>query len=168
MGLGPGLHKVGFKPAGAASDGMFEPLVSSQMQGLAMTPRQTSARTTGSESASAGPAAADRRRHPRTACEIDAKVTEVTDGTPGSNWPAKVVDLSRGGAGLRCQHKATVGIDVLIELRGDGAALGQLLFGTVRHTREAQPGEYSVGVEFRAVPNTPAIRAWQARRRSLR
>jgi PilZ domain len=134
-----------------------------------MTPKQTSARPTGSESAStSSPTAPDRRRHPRTACEIDAKVTELADGTPGSNWPAKVVDLSRGGAGLRCQHKATVGIDVLIELRGDGAALGQLLFGTVRHTREAQPGEFSVGVEFRAVPNTPTIRAWQARRRSLR
>jgi hypothetical protein len=106
----------------------------------------------------------NRRRFDRVACTKSVRVTEMDGfGNPTSTWDCRIVDLSRGGTGLRSRRMIHTGRSVIIEVPGvDGAT--KVLYGVVRQCRYAEGEGYAVGVEFRALPAGQGIRQWLAGR----
>lgn len=105
-----------------------------------------------------------RRRFERVEYTKAVRITEVDDfGNPTSSWECRIVDLSRGGVGIRSRRMVHQGRAVLIEVPGvEGTT--KLLYGVVRQCRYAEGEGYAVGVEFKAVPQTQTIRLWLTNR----
>jgi hypothetical protein len=105
-------------------------------------------------------AAANRRRFERLNYLKCVRLTELDDfGNPAASWECRVVDLSRGGLGVRSRRMVHKGRSILIEFP-NVAGKTKLLFGVVRQSRYAEGEGYVIGVEFQAIPKTPAVRSW--------
>jgi hypothetical protein len=116
-------------------------------------------------SRSSDPIGASRREFDRYALDRPAYITELDQfGNPGPTWKVRVVDLSRGGVGIRSRRMVHQGRAVLIELEGGEPGRSKLLSGIVRQSRYAEGEGYAIGVLFRAVPNTSAVRQWLSSR----
>jgi hypothetical protein len=79
------------------------------------------------------------RREPRIPIEISARLT--TSDLPGS-IPAKVVDISRSGLGLRVPRNIPVGVGVIVELHSG------IAFGEVRHSSKKTKDSWRVGLSL--------------------
>lgn len=79
------------------------------------------------------------RREPRIPIEIGARVT--TSDLPGS-FPAKVVDISRSGLGLKVPRNIAVGVGVIVELNSG------IAFGEVRHCSKKTKDTWRVGLSL--------------------
>lgn len=79
------------------------------------------------------------RREPRIPIEISARVT--TSNMPGS-MPAKLVDISRSGLGLRVPQNIPTGIGVIVELNSG------IAFGEVRHCSKKGKDTWRVGLSL--------------------
>ena len=105
-------------------------------------------------------AASNRRRFERVGYNKNVRVTELDDfGHPAADWECRVVDLSRGGIGVRSRRMVHKGRSILIEFANVNGAT-KVLFGVVRQSRYAEGEGYVIGVEFQAVPKTQSIRVW--------
>jgi hypothetical protein len=112
-----------------------------------------------------GPELGNRRQFERHAVDRPAKVTEMDEfGNPGPCWLCRLVDISRGGLGVRSKRMVHMGRGVLIELDGATPAATKLLYGVVRQSRYVESEGYAVGVQFRSVPTTSAVRNWLSMR----
>lgn len=81
----------------------------------------------------------EARREPRIPVEISARVT--TSGSPGS-IPAKVVDISRSGLGLKLSRSIPVGSGAIVELQSG------IAFGEVRHCSLKAKDTWRVGLSL--------------------
>jgi hypothetical protein len=107
----------------------------------------------------------NRRQFERHSVDRPAKVTEMDEfGNPGPCWLCRLVDISRGGLGIRSKRMVHMGRGVLIELDGTTPASTKLLYGVVRQSRYVESEGYAVGVQFRSVPTTSAVRNWLSMR----
>jgi hypothetical protein len=107
----------------------------------------------------------NRRQFERHPVDRPAKVTEMDEfGNPGPCWLCRLVDISRGGLGIRSKRMVHMGRGVLIELDGATPGAGKLLYGVVRQSRYVESEGYAVGVQFRSVPTTSAVRNWLSMR----
>jgi hypothetical protein len=115
--------------------------------------------------ASPGADLSNRRQFERHPVDRPAKVTEMDEfGNPGPCWLCRLVDISRGGLGVRSKRMVHMGRGVLIELDGATPAATKLLYGVVRQSRYVESEGYAVGVQFRSVPTTSAVRNWLSMR----
>src|SRR5690606_28447665 len=88
-------------------------------------------------------AAANRRLFERHPVDFRARVTELDQfGNPGMSWECRLVDVSRGGIGLRSRRMSYQGRHMLVEVE---RARGQvkLLFGVVRQSRYSEGEGYA-------------------------
>jgi hypothetical protein len=109
--------------------------------------------------------AAKRREFDRLSFESTAILTELDEfGNPGASWSVKVSDLSRSGLGIRSRRMVHLGRRVLLELHTAQSHTTKVLFGTVRQSRYSEGEGYVVGVAFKALPATAAIRNWLSSR----
>ena len=108
---------------------------------------------------------AERRAHPRTRCELAARVTEF-DPHRGAHatWRARVVDVGRGGLCLRSRRPVAQGASLIIEVRSGKKRSLRVLFGVVRYARHAESVEHALGVSFRALPRSAEMKRWMAGR----
>jgi hypothetical protein len=110
-------------------------------------------------------AGSNRRQFERHAMDRPARVTEMDEfGNPGPCWLCRIVDVSRGGMGLRSKRMVHVGRGMLVEIDGIPPAQTKLLFGLVRQSRYAEGEGYAVGIQFKALPATTSVRNWMAAR----
>lgn len=79
------------------------------------------------------------RREPRIPIEINARVT--TSDLPAS-IPAKVIDISRSGLGLRVPRNIPVGVGVIVELQSG------IAFGEIRHCNKQGKDSWRVGLSL--------------------
>lgn len=79
------------------------------------------------------------RREPRIPIEINARLT--TADLPGS-IPAKLVDISRSGLGLRVPRDIPPGVGVIVELQSG------IAFGEVRHSSKKGKDSWRVGLSL--------------------
>lgn len=79
------------------------------------------------------------RREPRIPLEINARLN--TPDSPNS-IPAKVVDLSRSGLGLKVPRPIPHGTGVIVELHNG------IAFGEVRHCAQLGKGSWRVGLSL--------------------
>jgi hypothetical protein len=102
--------------------------------------------------------------HERHAVDFAATVTELDHrGQPGASWDCRLIDISRGGVGLRSRRMSFQGRQLLIEVE-QSPGTAKLLFGVVRQSRYSAGEGYAIGVEFRTMPRNSAIRNWLAQR----
>jgi hypothetical protein len=103
----------------------------------------------------------DRRQHERFGLDHPGRITEVDQfGNPTQTWNVRIVDLSRGGMGVRSRRMVHVGKAVLVECSTAEPGGRKLLYGMVKQSRYSEGEGYAIGVQFREVPNTAAIRNW--------
>lgn len=79
------------------------------------------------------------RREPRIPIEISARLT--TSDLPGS-MPAKVVDISRSGLGLKVPRNIPMGVGVIVELQSG------IAFGEVRHCSNQGKDTWRIGLSL--------------------
>jgi len=79
------------------------------------------------------------RREPRIPIELNARLT--TSDLPGS-MPAKVVDISRSGLGLKVPRDIPAGVGVIVELQSG------IAFGEVRHCSKKAKDSWRVGLSL--------------------
>ena len=79
------------------------------------------------------------RREPRIPIEVNARVT--TSDAPGS-VPAKLIDISRSGLGLRVPRNIPIGVGVIVELHTG------IAFGEVRHCSQRGKDNWRVGLSL--------------------
>lgn len=107
------------------------------------------------------PGQASRRDFDRYALDRPGRLTEIDQfGNPGATWKVRVVDLSRGGVGIRSRRMVHLGRMVMVELDTAEPGRCKLLYGVVRQSRYAEGEGYAVGVQLRAIPQSTSIRAW--------
>jgi hypothetical protein len=106
----------------------------------------------------------NRRLFDRHTVDVPVTVTEIGDrGHPSDSWECRLIDISRGGIGLRSRRMSFQGRQLLVEVE-QSAGIAKVLFGVVRQSRYSQGIGYAIGVEFRTLPQSPAIRNWLAQR----
>ena len=109
------------------------------------------------------PKASNRRRFERVPLDRSGALTELNEmGDPGASWPCRLVDLSRGGMGLRSRRMVHLGRLVLLVVVLGPDTPPKLLCGEVRQCRYVQGEGYVIGVLFRAPPPTATVKAWLA------
>jgi hypothetical protein len=110
----------------------------------------------------------ERRRFPRIAVDKPATVTEMDEhGNPGPAWPCRVVNVSRGGLGVRSRRLVHSGRRILVKFAATAGAPVKVLYGVVRHCEYAQGEGYAAGIEFQAAPASKAVQDWLARQGPL-
>jgi hypothetical protein len=106
----------------------------------------------------------NRRTFERHGMDRQAHLTELDEfGNPGTTWKVRVVDLSRGGVGIRSRRMVHMGRSVLVEFDCEPGRR-RLLFGVVKHSRYAEGEGYALGVQLKAVPSTSAVQHWMLAR----
>ncbi len=63
-------------------------------------------------------------------------------------WPARVLNLSTGGVGLRLEQAVEVGRFVLVELVSASGVFSRLLLTRIVHVHQHADGEHVLGGEF--------------------
>jgi hypothetical protein len=107
---------------------------------------------------------AERRRFERLYADKTVRITELDGfGNPGATWECRVVDISRGGLGMRSRRMVHCGRNVIIEVPNVGGRT-KVLCGTVRQSRYAEGEGYVVGLQFIEVPQSHAVRSWMTQR----
>lgn len=104
----------------------------------------------------------DRRRFNRAAMDKIATLMELDEfGDAGPAWECRIVDLSRGGMGLRSRRMVHEGrfVFVIVEMGGPDTPR-KMLCGMVRKCRYSSGEGFAVGVLFRAPPQTLPVKAW--------
>jgi hypothetical protein len=81
----------------------------------------------------------ETRREPRIPIEISARLT--TSDLPGS-IPARVVDISRSGLGLKVPRNIPAGVGVIVELQSG------IAFGEVRHCSKKGKESWQIGLSL--------------------
>lgn len=115
----------------------------------------------GSEIPALDPLGSNRRRFERVGFLKSVQVTELDDfANPGASWDCRVVDLSRGGLGLRSRRMVHKGRCMLVEVAGLEGQKSKVLFGVVRQSRYAEGEGYAIGLEFKSMPKTASVRLW--------
>jgi hypothetical protein len=105
----------------------------------------------------------ERRIFERLALDKASIITELDEfGNPGASWSCRIVDLSRGGLGLRSRRMVHQGRCLFIRIDLGKNRPAKLLFGVVKQSRYSEGEGYAVGLEFRTVPETPSVKAWMA------
>jgi hypothetical protein len=106
----------------------------------------------------------ERRRYQRVETTRTVKVTEFQDSRPASQtWECRLVDISRGGEGLRSRRMVHVGRSLLIEVPAKGGPT-RVLYGVVRQSRYAEGEGNAIGLEFTATPQDHAFLKWLSKR----
>jgi hypothetical protein len=107
----------------------------------------------------------NRRGFERFALDRPGRITELDQfGNPGHTWDVRVVDLSRGGVGIRSRRMVHMGRLVVVEMDTAEPGRCKVLFGAVKQSRYAEGEGYAIGVQFRAFQQTATLRAWLAGR----
>lgn len=105
----------------------------------------------------------ERRIFERLALDKSSIVTELDEfGNPAASWSCRIVDLSRGGLGLRSRRMVHQGRCLFIRIDLGKTQPSKLLFGIVKQSRYSEGEGYAVGLEFRTVPESPSIKAWMS------
>lgn len=103
----------------------------------------------------------ERRIFERLALDKASIVTELDEfGNPAASWSCRIVDLSRGGLGLRSRRMVHQGRCLFIRIDLGKNRPAKLLFGVVKQSRYSEGEGYAVGLEFRTVPESPSVKAW--------
>ena len=103
----------------------------------------------------------DRRRHERFGLDHPGRITEIDHfGNPTHSWSVRIVDLSRGGLGVRSRRMVHVGKAVLVECSTAEPGGKKVLYGVVKQSRYSEGEGYAIGVQFRDMPKTASIRNW--------
>ena len=106
----------------------------------------------------------DRRVFERQVLDRNATFMELDEfGNPGSMWACRVVDVSRGGMGIRSRRMVHDGRFVFVIVDMGPGKPNRIFGGVVKQSRYAQGEGYAVGVEFREAPRTPMVKQWMAK-----
>jgi hypothetical protein len=107
----------------------------------------------------------NRRGYERFTLDRPGRVTELDQfGNPGHTWAVRVVDLSRGGVGIRSRRMVHQGRLVVVEMDTAEPGRCKVLLGVVKQSRYAEGEGYAIGVQFKAFPMTATLRSWMAAR----
>ena len=105
---------------------------------------------------------AERRVFQRQPLDHAARVLELDEmAKPGEPWECRVLDVSRGGIGLRSRRMIHIGRTLFVIVSLGAGKPRQLLCGTVRQCRYIEGGGgYAIGVKFCDPPRSKWLNAW--------
>lgn len=104
-------------------------------------------------------AQANRRAHGRASASAEARLIELDpNGTVGKPQICELVDLSRGGMGIRFRRMLHVGSRVVLVIPTAGAP-PRVLAGEIRNVRYVGEGMHQLGASFLPVPDSAELRA---------
>lgn len=110
------------------------------------------------------PTVESRRQFERLRISGVAVLAEIDEsGEPTAHWRAQIVDLSRGGLGLRSKRMVATGRHLVIEAIGSAGEREKVLFGIVRQCRALDGGQHAIGVQFDRFPISPPLAAYLTR-----
>jgi hypothetical protein len=91
--------------------------------------------------------AEDKREWVRFACELGAsyRIVRVTERKPA---PAKVIDISPRGVGLKIERSIDPGTVLSVDLQSKSGKSTLRMFACVVRVKEVKPGEWSLGCNF--------------------
>lgn len=103
----------------------------------------------------------DRRRFERV--RYDAEITLVMlspDYAPIAQHAGRCRDLSRGGVGVTCPTRPTVGAPVVLRFPGRLDPATRTKFGRIANCMPHFSGQWLVGIAFARMPETLQKAAW--------
>lgn len=101
-----------------------------------------------------------QRAHTRLSVEFSVVAHHISSaGDVGPGIQATCRDISQGGFGVICK-RVMYAEQMLAVVVPQKTGTPRVLFGVVRNVRYAEGGQYHLGLQMKATPQTPAVRSW--------